>query len=109
MSDTRSSFIDLAVAGTVALDDIDDFVAAWHAKPGSKSLHDFLGLSEAEYSLWLRDPDTLPYIVKARNERLPLQKVVNDSYQQFQLVPRPECRVKAKRLKQWLDEQAKAH
>jgi hypothetical protein len=104
MSDTKGSFIDLAVAGKVPLDNIDEFVEAWHKKPGRKSLHDFLGLSEAEYSLWVRDPDSLSYIVRARHEKLPLEKIISDNYQ---MAARAEDRGKVNRLKQWLQEQGK--
>jgi hypothetical protein len=104
MSDTKGSFIDLAVAGKVPLDNIDEFVEAWHKKPGKKSLHHFLGLSKAEYSLWVRDPDSLSCIVKARHEKLPLENIVSDNYR---MAARAEDRGKVNRLKQWLQEQGK--
>lgn len=107
MSDVHRSFIELALEGRVLLDEIDDFVDAWHKEPSGKSLHKYLGMTKPEYSLWLRDPDALGYIVKARHDEMPLAKIVNDNYQQFRMAARSESSGKIKRLKQWLKEQGK--
>lgn len=75
MSD-RPKFVDLCLAEKAALDEIDDFVDRWHAAPQGQELHDYLGMSEEEYSLWLRVPDALTYIVEARRDGRPLKDVV---------------------------------
>lgn len=75
MSD-RPKFVDLCLAEKAALDEIDDFVDRWHAAPQGQELHDYLGMSEEEYSLWLRIPDALAYIVEARRDRQSLKEVV---------------------------------
>ena len=38
-------------------------------------------MKTAEYSLWVRDPDTLPYIIKARRENRSLVDLINDEYE----------------------------
>jgi len=83
MSEPHKTFIDLSLEGKVSLDDIDDYVDAWHKAPGGESLGRFLGMKNAEYSLWVRDPDTLPYIIKARRENRPLVDLINDEDQQL--------------------------
>jgi len=80
MSEPQKSFIDLSLEGKVSLDDIDDYVDAWHKEPGVESLDRFLGMKNAEYSLWVRDPGTLPYIIKARRENRSLVDLINDEY-----------------------------
>ena len=50
------------------LEDIDDFIDKWHDGDFEEELHEFLGMSWKEYSLWLSNPYILPYIVKARME-----------------------------------------
>ncbi|HEX3952950.1 MAG TPA: hypothetical protein VHW90_05215 [Stellaceae bacterium] len=75
MSD-NSTFLDRCIAGEAALDAIDDFVDEWHATPCGRELHDYLGMTAEEYSLWLRMPDTLTYIVKARQDNRPLRGVI---------------------------------
>ncbi|MGA2127973.1 MAG: hypothetical protein ABSG76_17705, partial [Xanthobacteraceae bacterium] len=62
MSDQHKSFVELALAGRVLLDEIDDYVDQWHKQDG-QSLHEYLGMKKKEYALWVTDPDTLPYII----------------------------------------------
>ena len=57
MSDLRKSFVDLSLEGHVLPNEIDDFIDAWHKDPRGQPLHEYLGMTEAEYSLWIRDPD----------------------------------------------------
>jgi hypothetical protein len=107
MSDTHKSFIELSLEGQVMLDEIDDYVDAWHDDPENQPLYKYLGMKKSEYSLWLRDPDTLAYIVKSRHDEVPLINVVNDNYEQFRMAARSDNTVKIKRLKKWLQEQGK--
>ena len=58
-----SSFIEKCLRSEVLLEDIDDFVDLWHKDSGNMALHDFLGMTQEEYSLWIADPSTLPFIV----------------------------------------------
>src|SRR5438105_3861125 len=88
----QKSFIDLAVEGKVAADDLDDFVEAWHKEPQDQPLHQFLGMSEPEYSLWLRDPDMLSFVLRARQEGRPLTAVIDRTYQELRSAGRPTDR-----------------
>jgi hypothetical protein len=107
MSDTRKSFVDLCLEGKVLPDQIDDFVDAWHSAAGDEPLHEYLGMDESEYSLWLRDPDTLSYIVKARCEGLPLAQIVNENCKRLRTAARPDDALKAGRLERWLEEEGR--
>jgi hypothetical protein len=107
MSDNKKSFIDLSLQGRVLLDEIDDFVDAWHEQPGDEPLHKYLGMKKAEYSLWLRDPEMLPLIVKARHDEVPLSHAVNDNIGTDRLAARSGEAIKLKRLRNWLKEQGK--
>ena len=66
---------------------IDDFVERWHEGQSTEALHDYLGMSPAEYSLWLENPDMLLLICNARRRRQPLAEAVlsnlraNDGHQ----------------------------
>ncbi len=64
-------FIELYLSGKVLPEDIDDYVDKWHANPGGREIYEFLGMSKEEYSLWLRDPNVLPRIARARRENKP--------------------------------------
>jgi len=107
MSEKRDPFIELCLQGRVLPDEIDDFVEAWHETPGSEPLHEYLGMKKSEYALWIRDPDALAYIVKARHDHVPLREVINDDYEQLRIAARAENGTKIKRLQRWLEEQGK--
>lgn len=105
MSEERKSFIELSLQGNALLDEIDDFIDAWHKAPENEPLHEFLGMKELEYSLWLRDPNSLADIVKARHDQVPLTEVINSTCNDLLIAGRPENSLKIKRLKKWLEEQ----
>jgi len=59
-------FMDLYLRGEVRADDIDDFIDSWHENSGAQELFEYLGMTKEEYALWLRDPEMLPAIARAR-------------------------------------------
>jgi len=52
MSHSRGTFIDLCLSGRAFVDEIDDYVDRWHKGGTGLPLHEFLGLTRPEYSLW---------------------------------------------------------
>lgn len=107
MSEKRGascSFLQGYLNGETRAEDIDDFIDAWHAKPGRKKIFEFLGMTSDEYSLWLCDPDSLAEIAKARREELPLISVVRDT-----LAAMRAAGTREKPLRRWLAQQAEAH
>jgi hypothetical protein len=62
--------------GDALLEDIDNFVDAWHAAPddskrASLSLEEFLGMSADEYRLWVERPGSLRFIAAAHRHKRP--------------------------------------
>lgn len=99
-----ATFLDRYLNGEVLAEDIDYFVDIWHKKPANKEIYQFLGMSKEEYSLWLRDPDTLPVIARARRAGLPLESVLRATLEELPVVARSANAVKVKRLMCWLEE-----
>lgn len=65
-------FVDRCLAGEARLNDIDDWVTAWHnSKPGSAgmSLYEYLGFTEVEGRMWSRDARALVPILEGRRHR----------------------------------------
>lgn len=73
------TFMEKCLAGEVDLDEIGDFVGAWHegAGPGLE-LREFLGMTKDEYALWVEQPQFLPAIVASHRFGLPLREAVRD-------------------------------
>lgn len=67
MSDDRSkTFIDLCLSGEASMEDVDDFVDAWHDGAGKLSLREGLGMSEQEYARWINDPRELSRVIASK-------------------------------------------
>jgi hypothetical protein len=99
---SHPKFLDLCLEGKAVLDDIDDFVDQWHETPQGNELHDYLGMTKEEYSLWLRAPDALPYIIKARREVKPLKEAVAYACQNLRRTGQSSDKSKISRLQTWL-------
>jgi hypothetical protein len=99
---SRHNFIDLCLSGKALQEEIDDFVDAWHADPNGGELHAYLGMTEDEYSFWLRVPDALPCILDARRNREPLTQVVCKAYDAMRRVPSRNEAPSVAGLRTWL-------
>jgi hypothetical protein len=100
------SFIELCLKGNALMEEIDDYVERWHNGVEKVSLRDFLGMSKSEFSLWINDPDVLPYIIFSRREERPFVQVVNDNYySNARLAARSDQAQKIRLLKDWLERQ----
>jgi len=100
----RDTFVGLCLSGDALLDEIDDFIDRWHDQPTGLELHDYLGMTLEEYSLWLRIPDTLPYIIAARREHLPLSIAVLAKCDEMRLLAKSDDQTMITRLRKWLKE-----
>lgn len=108
MSEKRRAscpFLQSYLNGDVCAEDIDDYVDAWHAKPGRKKIFEFLGMTSEEYSLWLCDPDSLPDIARARRANSSLVGIVRDALVALRTTGKP----REKHLRQWLAQHTEAH
>jgi hypothetical protein len=104
----RQTFIDLCLKGKVPPDEIDDFIGRWHETPKQMELHDYLGMTVEEYSLWVRVPDALPYIIEARLEKKPLTEAVVHGCRAMRIAAQPDDESKISRLQKWLQANAKS-
>jgi len=69
------NFVDQCLAGEALLEDIDNYVDDWHESNTEIELHEFLGMTEKEYSLWVVDPNILPFIITAHKEQTSIENV----------------------------------
>lgn len=83
MSSDRQSFMEQLIKGEAPPEAMDDFIDLWHEGDDTRSLPEFLGMSEDEYGLWVEKPDALPVIFLARKRRLALPEVLSMNEQQF--------------------------
>ncbi|MGD9616614.1 MAG: hypothetical protein AB7H90_19995 [Alphaproteobacteria bacterium] len=101
---SQRNFVDLCLAGEASVEEIDDFIDAWHDASTGKELHDYLGMTRDEYSLWLRAPDALPCILNARRNGEKLTQAVGRAYEAMRLAPSKNDTPTVARLRIWLKE-----
>lgn len=105
---SETSFMVLALRGEVLSDEIEDFVETWHGSESNAELHDFLGMSFEEYSLWASDPNTIDVILSARHRGRPLTEAVNDNLRvQERIAARTDEAGKLAVLSRWIAAQRK--
>jgi hypothetical protein len=102
-----ASFFEKYLTGEALANDIDDYIDAWHEGSENQPLHEFLGMSEQEYALWLPDPDLLPYIALARRERKPLSAILETRCDELSMTARSSDATKIRRLRTWLEQHGK--
>ena len=95
------NFIDLCLNGDVLEDEIDDFVDNWHEdKVTTLQLHEYLGMSWEEYSVWATSPSILPFILSARKNGTTFDEELNQ--ERLALAARAESIEEARRIEAWL-------
>jgi hypothetical protein len=103
---SEPSFMTMALDGLVLSDEIEHFVDAWHEADTTEELHEFLGMSFEEYSLWASNPDTIDVILSARHLGKPLKEAVNDNIRvQERIAARADEAGKLAILRKWISAQ----
>ena len=74
----NSSFIEKCINGDASLDEIDDYIDEWHDSDSdiNLELHEFLGMSWEEYSLWAVKPSLLAEILNHRKQDVVFKRLV---------------------------------
>ncbi|MFA6312778.1 MAG: hypothetical protein WCV99_20765 [Sterolibacterium sp.] len=98
-----TDFITACVKGRAHLRKIDDYIDAWHdGRAGvGKELHEFLGMTEEEYALWVERPEVLPFVVIAHRTSKSVQDVVLEAEHQ-PMAARAASVSEARQLHDWL-------
>jgi len=96
-----TSFIDKCINGDSLLDEVDDYVDAWHDDTSDNAeLYQYLGMTWQEYSLWVTNPNILGEIVDARRKGLSLENAPPNEIQA--LAARASSKEEAQRVMSWL-------
>ena len=101
------TFFSLYGEGRVTADQINDFIAAWHdsGEAETRSLAEYLGMSDEEYSVWLMSHGALPSILAARRQQRPLAAVIDTYLADLRSSPSPD-RSAIHALSHWLARQS---
>lgn len=98
------TFLSLYEHDRVTEDQLDDFITAWHetGDEEQRSLAEYLGMTNEEYSVSLMAPDSLPLIRRARREHLPLRELLVPWLDELRSTGDPMDRPVIHALSHWL-------
>ncbi|MNG99321.1 hypothetical protein D3C79_584870 [compost metagenome] len=95
------TFIEQCLNGDVLEDEIDDFIEEWHDNEKiDAELHEYLGMSWDEYSVWATRPSILPFILSARKRGTTFDVELNQ--ERLALAARADTVGEARRMEAWL-------
>lgn len=90
-----SNFITACINGDALLTEIHDYIDAWHDSDSELALHDFLGMSEKEYALFVEDEAYLGLVVTAHKRGVKIEDIMHNH---LKMVARSDDRAKSERL-----------
>ena len=98
----QKTFVELCLNCDAIPEVIDDFVGHWHAGEGAdQSIHDYLGMSLDDYSLWVEKPSALNLILYRHAKRVTLREAI-EAAGNFSIATRAESPEVAEDILRWL-------
>ncbi len=94
-----SNFIIDCINGDALLSEVDDYIDSWHDSDSNMPLHEFLGMTKAEYALYVEDEKYLATIITARREKRDIKQIIKS---QVAMAARSDNQAKSERLQRWL-------
>lgn len=94
-----SNFITYCIKGDALSSEIYEFIDLWHNSDNDITLHEYLGMKESEYALFVEDETYLPLIITAHKQNEDIRTILES---QFALAARADNQLKAARLEKWL-------
>jgi len=94
-------FMDACMSGDALLEEIEDYVDEWHEGDSDEELHEYLGMTEEEYTIWVENDAALKTIFHARKVGVPIEKFISEDRGQS-LVARSASAKEAEQIKEWL-------
>lgn len=94
-------FMEACLEGDALLEDIDDYIDEWHESDSDEELHDYLGMTFEEYSVWVENDSMLKTIFHAREAGKSINELIKENDVQ-KLVARASTPEEAAQVKEWL-------
>lgn len=97
------SYVDDVLRGDALWTDIDQWIADWHDGESKQDLHDYLGMTREEYALWVEKPESLRFILAARERAATVGELLGKSGHEFALAARGLSEEDADNVRRWLE------
>lgn len=96
---SMSNFVIDCIKGDALTSEIYDYIDNWDDSDSDLLIHEYLGMTEPEYALFVEDEDYIDLIITAHKQKENIRVIVES---QFALVARADNHLKASRLEMWL-------
>lgn len=74
MSKRKKPFIDLCLEGAADLSEVDDYIESWHLSAEDIPIHEYLGMKQNEYAIWVEKPQAIRFILFSRRYDIPIKE-----------------------------------
>jgi hypothetical protein len=100
---SRQAFIERVLAGQVLdLDEILDDIDEWHHRRPTESLAQWLGMTDAEYALYVERPNALRPIIQARKYSVDIHTFLTATDRSVAIAARGATQKELHELSAWL-------
>ena len=96
-----SNFIDDVINADAIMEEIDDYIEKWHNSDSDLSVYEYLGMTEEEYYLWVKEDFYLKYIISAHEKNVSIKELLKDEYSS-RMVARADSPEEANKVYNWL-------
>lgn len=98
-----SNFIQDCLNADAILEEIDDYVEKWHNSIQDVTVHEFLGMTEEEYFLWVDNDFMLKFIIKAHQENKSIDEILElEHFSDIKMAARSRNATEAREIYNWL-------
>lgn len=103
-----SNFIIDCINADAILEQIDDYIENWHDRQLDIPVHEYLGMTEKEYFLWVENDFMLKFILKAHINSKDIDDVLLEEYESGEkMAARAKNPEEAREIYKWLIETGK--
>ena len=95
-----SNFIIDCINGDALMEDVNDYIDKWHDGDSSLSLHEFLGMTDKEYMLFVEDENYLGSIITAHRYNKNVASIIQD---EIAIAARSDNANNTIKLQKWLE------
>lgn len=97
-----SNFMKDCLEGDALLEDIEEYIEAWHLSDSNMEIYEFLGMTLEEYFVFLEDESMLKTIFYAREQNISISDFLRNDTEQM-LAARAATPEEAAAVKEWLE------
>lgn len=98
---SNKKFMQACLEGDALLEEIEEYIEAWHNSDSNEEIYEYLGMTLEEYFIFLEDESMLKTLFYAREVNIPIADFLQSNTEQM-LAARAATPEEAAAVKEWL-------